>query len=362
MFLNFSAELSFMREVQETPGESLAIGCITAGCDRCIAGRKTVLFVTGLCNQNCWYCTISANRWQKDEIWANERLIKSDEDLIDEIKKCGSAGVGITGGEPLLRPERVVHFINLLKKNFGKDFHIHLYSCGVGIDPSVLKKLYAAGLDEIRVHKNRELVRAALAYPWTVGMEVPVIPRQEKELQELVEWLENVGAHFLNLNEMEFSERNIEPIEERGFKLKEDSLTAVAGSTETAKKVLEHAKVRANKLNVHFCTAALKLNYQLRNRLVNRAKNIKRPFEKVTGEGFLLKGVVFDEDLEKIKAELLRLKVPDKDFFVSTEKNRVELSAERAKHLANKLPFKVAIVEEYPSAAPWDFEVTPLNY
>ncbi|MEM7820389.1 MAG: radical SAM protein [Candidatus Aenigmatarchaeota archaeon] len=349
-----------MRKLEETPGKSSAIGPITAGCSHCIEGKKTVLFVTGLCRQNCWYCTISANRWQKDEVWANERLIKTDDELIDEIRKCGSTGVGITGGEPLLVPERVVHFIKLLKKNFGKGFHIHLYTCGIGIDPLILKKLHAAGLDEIRIHKNRELVKSALKFDWTVGMEVPVLPGQENELCELVDWLESTGAHFLNLNELEFSERNVEPMEKQGLKLKEGSLTAVAGSAETAMKVLKYAQNK--KLNVHFCTAALKLNYQLRNRLKNRARNIKKSFEKITKDGFLLKGVIFGANLEKIKSELMRLKLPEKEFYVSIEKNRVEISAERARHLANKLPFKVAVVEEYPTAEPWDFELTPLNY
>ena len=361
-FLNLSSRFLSMRNVENTPGKSLAVGCVPQGCGRCIAGRKTVLFVTGACSQKCWYCTISANRWQKDEVWANERLIKSDENLIDEIKISGSTGVGMTGGEPLLKVERAVHFINLLKKNFGKDFHIHLYTCGGGIDPHDLKKLHATGLDEIRVHKNRELVKSALQFDWTVGMEVPVIPGQEKELCELVDWLEEAGAAFLNLNEMEFSERNVEPMEDRGLELKNGSLTAVAGSEETALKVLDYAKRSTEKLSVHFCTAALKLNCQLRNRLTNRAKNIKKPFEKVTADGFLLKGVIFGDNLEKIKSELLRLKVPERDFFIATEKKRVEISAERAKHLANKVKFKVAIVEEYPTANPWDFEVTPLNY
>jgi len=323
-------------------------------------GRKTVLFVTGVCKQNCWYCTISNNRWQKDEVWANEQLIENDNQLIDEIKTSGSTGVGITGGEPLLKPERVVHFIKLLKQNFGKDFQIHLYTCGVGIEPSVLKQLHEAGLDEIRIHINRELVKSALQFDWKVGMEVPVIPGEEEKLCELVDYLEGIGTSFLNLNELEFSERNIEPMEDRGLELMENSLTAVKGSDETAMKVLEHAKDK--KLNVHFCTAALKLNCQLRNRLKNRARNIRKQFEKITEDGFLLKGIIFGDDLDKIKSELVRMNVPGEEFFVSQEKNRIEISAERAKHLANKLKFKVAIVEEYPTANPWDFELTPLNY
>jgi pyruvate formate-lyase activating enzyme-like uncharacterized protein len=348
-------------KVKATVGESLAAGKLPRGCQLCIKGRKLVLFVTGKCNLDCYYCTISKGRWQADEVWANERLVLSGKDIIDEAKKCGAKGAGITGGEPLLELDRVVSYIRLLKKKFGKQFHIHLYTNGTLATAEVLRKLHAAGLDELRIHQNKEAVKEALKLEgWKVGMEVPCIPGKEKELCDLVDLLEKVGAHFLNLNELEFSERNIAPMEKIGLAARKDSLTAVKGSRETAVKFLRYAE--SKQLPVHFCTAALKLDYQLRNRLRNRAKNIRKGFEKVTPEGFLLKGVVMADDLKKVVNSLRKFGLKDGQFALKTDKRRIELSASDARKLAKKMPFKFAVVKEYPCAEPWDWELTPLNY
>jgi len=344
-----------MRNIETTKGESLAVGDLPEGCRKCIAGRKSVLFVTGKCNQKCWYCTISEGRWQKDITWINEKLVRTDDDIVNEIRLSDSKGMGITGGEPLLFPDRVVHYIKLVKKEFGKNFHVHIYTSGIDIDPKILKQLHEAGLDEIRIHTNKELVKEASKYGWKFGMEVPCIPGDEKKLCELVDFLDELGADVFNLNELEFSERNIPNMKQ--YDLKDNSLTAVEGSEETAKKVLEYA--RSKKLNVHYCTAALKMNYQLRNRLYNRATNIRKPFEKVNKDGMLLKGVIIG-DTQKILAKLKKLGVKEDQFFVNPIRGRVDTSIPVAKRL-RKSEFKVAVVEEYPTEDPWDFELTPLN-
>jgi len=348
-------------EIQKTAGESLATGNIMRGCELCIEGKKLVLFVTGLCNQNCYYCTISCSRWQKDEIWANERRVGAIEDIVEEARLCKAEGAGITGGEPFMKLERVIQYVRFLKEAFGKSFHIHLYTNGTLATQENLRALNEAGLDELRIHMDRRAVELALELPgWKVGMEVPCLPGKENELFELVDYLESVGAHFLNLNELEFSDRNVEPMEALGLTLKADSLTEVDGSREVANAVLEYAKDK--KLPVHFCTARLKLDYQLRNRLTNRANTIRKPFEKVTANGFLRKGVIEGGKLDVMAAELRKLNVPDNLMFLSKRANRIEVSEEAAQLAAKKLKFKVAVVEEYPSAEPWDWEKTPLNW
>lgn len=353
-----------MRKIKITKGESLAIGKLPEGCRLCIDGKKSVLFMTGLCRQKCFYCTISEKRWQKNDSWINEQLIKKDSDLIKEVEISNSCGVGITGGEPFLVPDKTAHYIRLLKENFGKKFHLHLYTSGIGVGEKQLEKIYSAGLDEIRIHLNPELVKAALKFEWDVGMEVPAIPKDCNKLKNIVDFLENVGTKFLNMNELEFSERNIIPFQKLGFIKVSDSMTAVKSSRETAEKILEYVEANAKKLNLHFCTASLKMNYQLRNRLHRRAENIKKDFETATKDGFLIKGIIFGDNLQKIKSELLKNNITEKMFFVSEENKRIETSVKIAKRLASKFngKFKCAVVEEYPTAEPWDFELTPINY
>jgi pyruvate formate-lyase activating enzyme-like uncharacterized protein len=129
---------------------------LTDGCRCCREGAKMVLFVTGICHRECFFCPLSEERKNLDVVFANERAVFSDADILEEARSMDSEGTGITGGEPLLELERVIRYIRLLKNEFGKEHHIHLYTSAAPA-ADVLKKLSDAGLDEIRFHPPAEL-------------------------------------------------------------------------------------------------------------------------------------------------------------------------------------------------------------
>jgi Uncharacterized conserved protein related to pyruvate formate-lyase activating enzyme len=124
---------------------------LSEGCLCCRKGAKMVLFVTGLCGKDCFFCPLSESRKNIDITFANERLVLSDSDVLDEVRSMNAEGTGITGGEPLLRLENVLHYISLLKKTFGRSHHIHMYTA-MSPDDEILCRLAEAGLDEIRFH------------------------------------------------------------------------------------------------------------------------------------------------------------------------------------------------------------------
>lgn len=129
---------------------------LTDGCLCCQKGAKMVLFVTGLCHKDCFFCPLSDERKNRDVIFANERAVFSDIDVLDEARSMNAEGTGITGGEPLLEFEKVIHYIRLLKNEFGKSHHIHLYT-STAPSAAYLKELAEAGLDEIRFHPPIEM-------------------------------------------------------------------------------------------------------------------------------------------------------------------------------------------------------------
>ncbi len=350
------------REITLTPAKSILVGELPEGCRLCITGEKLVLFVSGLCPRDCFYCTLSEKRKNTDKSWANEQLIENDEDLLREAKLCKSHGAGITGGEPLLPANirKTLHYIELLKKTFGKEFHIHLYTSGIGMTEQVLEKLETTALDEIRFHldienqENWKILLPALKHKFDVGVEIPCIPGTLKKLQNLAQFLDSHNVKFLNLNELEFSEIQYNEMQKRGFKLAEGATRQVKGSRELAQKVLSFAANHCKNLSVHFCPSMLKDVYQYTNRIKRRAESIKKPFERVTKEGLLEKGAVF--------AEIKELDfLPKNELFFRTELNRVETSVKNAK-IAAEHGFSAAKILELPTADGFDMELEPIGF
>ena len=129
---------------------------LTDGCLCCREGAKMVLFVTGICHRDCFFCPLSEERKNTESVFANERLVISDSDVLEEAHSMNAKGTGITGGEPLLEQEKVNHYITLLKTEFGQEHHIHLYT-STAPTAEMLEKLAAAGLNEIRFHPPEEM-------------------------------------------------------------------------------------------------------------------------------------------------------------------------------------------------------------
>ncbi|EHP84058.1 radical SAM protein [Methanotorris formicicus] len=347
------------------------------GCQYCIRGEKLVLFITGLCNQNCYYCPLSEKRKGKDVIYANERQITSIEEVIEEAYLCSSKGVGITGGNPLLRIDRTCEYLKALKDEFGEKFHAHLYTTPDLIDKEKLEKLQDAGLDEIRLHPTKifneganteyyklllDKLKLCMEYIEDVGVEIPSIPNMEKEILNLAYKLDEIGVKFLNINELEFSETTYDTLIAKGFEVKDDISSAIKGSEETALYVSENFK---GNMIINYCPSSLKDNIQLRNRLINRAKNVAKDYEVITDEGLLLRGImIFDnkEDLEEI-AEILR----DNEVEFEIVENKIYLNPfvledliEEMKRARYEIKFSAYISEVYPTVDALEVERIPL--
>jgi hypothetical protein len=351
-----------MRQIKKIFSGSMLIGDLPRGCYYCTKGSKLVLFVTGKCKKNCWYCTISEKRWQKPIVLANESEVSSDEEIIEEAKLIDAEGAGITGGEPLLDLDQTVHFIKLLKKNFDENFHIHLYTGRSDLTEDQLKKLYDTGLDEIRFHLQDDwnIIEKALKFDWSVGVEVPVIPEIFEILKKLILFCENSGVKFLNLNEFEFSDRNVKPLIKKGYKIKCNEPTAVNSSEDFAKRLLKFAEKNAKRLSVHYCSAATKNIYQLKKRWIRRANNIKKDYEVVNEDGFIEKGIIETEKPEIVLKEIMR-KYKIQNNFMKIKNGKIETSISIVKMISEKEKnLKCFIVKEIPIEKTWEVERWPL--
>ena len=126
---------------------------IAPGCTLCRKGAKLVLFVTGRCDRDCWYCPLSAERKGVDQVFANDREVATDDNLLAEARAMSALGTGVTGGDPLLEPGRVVRFCRVLKAAFGPDHHVHLYTGRAPTRDALLPLVELAGQsDPLQMH------------------------------------------------------------------------------------------------------------------------------------------------------------------------------------------------------------------
>ena len=333
-----------------------------------------VLFVTGVCRFRCFYCPVSPLRNQKDVVFANERRVLEDADVLAEARAIGAAGTGITGGDPLGVVDRVEHYVRLLKREFGPSHNIHLYTHEP--NPEKLARLAAAGLDEVRLHIPHYLwgplahaggaYRAVLenAPAWGIrrGVEIPVLPEKEAELRRLLVTLEEIGVDFVNLNELEFSETNEETMRERGYRVDPRNGWGVRGSRAVAERVVRDVRLT---VPVHYCSSRFKDGVQLRQRLLRRAERTAPAFAEHTGEGTVVLGIVeatAQHDLPRWASGVARrLRVGPDDYRLDLARRRVELAPGALRRGARRLPWPAFEVEVYPTADALEVERAPLN-
>ncbi|MBT4604833.1 radical SAM protein [archaeon] len=401
-----SIPLNIIKNKDDT---SFYAGTLPKGCQHCIKGGKLVIFITGLCPQRCYYCPVSEEKFAKDRIFANEREItnqneqESIKELIDEAKLMDATGAGITGGDPLAVLKRCTTYITVLKKTFGKDFHIHLYTPMKLVTKETLAALHKAGLDEIRFHPDLDnmdmwpRLKLATEFNWDIGLEIPCLPDKKEQTISLIDYAKDFVS-FVNLNELEFSDTTVShyKLSEHNYVPKNDTSYGVKGSAELGLELIKYSKQQGYDKNpgltIYFCPSRLKDKTQMGNRMKRRANNVKLLGDIVTSEGTLVRGIIYLKELapgfgynkqikeiakDKIKCQKLleqlqeakeqienlsksqettinqEIMIDERKLRIITSKDFVTKNAQKLKQI-DLLP---AIVEEYPSYDSLELEI-----
>jgi len=295
---------------------------ISEGCEQCAKGGKLVLFVYGYCDQrDCFYCPLGENRKNVDQVYANERPVESDSDVLEEAERMDALGASVTGGEPQEAMGRTTRYLSLLKDEYGEDFHTHLYT-GITGGRENMRRLSEAGLDEIRFHPPYEQWGDLHGTEWedilyiareeglTPAFEIPGI-RPETEF---LDFLDEGAADFCNINEFEMSHGNFRRMQEQGYELREGHMSAVEGVDDersTREAILD---AMGDHERVYFCTSVFKDAAQHRRRLKRMARTLQRPFDDITDDGTLVYGKTWAEP-ERFE----ELGVPEEFYTVKTD-------------------------------------------
>ena len=315
-----------------------------------------VLFVYGYCDQrDCFYCPLGENRKNVTDVYANERRVESDDDVLEEAHRMDALGTSITGGEPQEALDRTCHYLSLLKDEFGADHHTHLYT-GIPGGRENMRRLSEAGLDEIRFHPPLEqwgdlhgtewedILYVAREEGLTPAFEIPGI-RPEPEF---LAFLDEGAADFCNVNEFEMSDGNYRRMQEAGFELQEGHMSAVDGSKQA---ILDEM---GGHERVYFCTSVFKDAAQHRNRLKRMAKNVSRDFDEITDDGTLVYGKTYTP-----AERFAELGVPEE--FYAAKTNHVEVAWWLLEEMIEDGDVDDGeIVEQYPTVDGTVVERTPL--
>ena len=351
---------------------SILSGQMSKGCQQCIKGEKMVVLVSSKCTSNCFYCPLSLERKQADISYANERPFTKISDMLIEAENMTARGASMTGGDPLELHSfsQTLLYCQALKSKFTNEFHIHAYTRGKELNEEMLLQL-SPFLDEIRFHvinldKDFSTIELATDYDIDVGIEVPIIPTKGLEYyKSLIKKFESIipkksQFYFINLNELEISETNYRKLLSHGLKEHNNNQSAVQGSSELAREVVEWASHHSS-VPVHYCALSTKDNIQLPNRLFRIALKRKLPSDVIIEEGsdrgLLVRGVIRanGHDLDKIKEFLvMELDIPPKLIYKDKRKDRILTNAAILEEIYEEIKqefsqVQAGLVEEYPS-------------
>ena len=370
-----------MKEIIKRLNDSTYIAPLSPACEMCANGSKLVVLITGLCPAKCFYCPLSFEKGGKDRIFADEWELDNENDtekLTREAEYIKATGAGITGGDPLAVWKRTEKYISLFKDIFGSKFHIHLYTSGIQNGEHVAD-LVSAGLDEIRFHPSYrhwgnmekspilQTIKHALEMSTDVALEIPVIPGMENEISSLIQWANELGIKWINLNELEYAERNANHFNRLNYTVKDDISAAVSGSQELAYHLLDNIVQSDLEIGAHYCSSSFKDGVQLTNRIKRRAKSVAQDHEIITDDGTLLKGIICTKIPLQELYDLLKQEfdVDDNHIVLNKSKKRIELSLWILEKIAPELKKRgldCYMIEEYPTADGLEVERTPLPF
>lgn len=231
------------------------------GCRGCLGGKGTNAFVTGKCSRDCFFCFNQKPR--KDELVVHGIRLAEPEEAPDIVRRYGLRSVGVSGGEPTLRPERLLRLVRALR-TLPFRVRIDLYTNGDRLSDELLSELKDAGLDALRFNLvarefDTEPLERAMRYFDETAVEVPVIPERMAEMKDMVLHLDALGVPFLNIHELFACRENSARVAERGYGSGGGATEAlqwepVAAGDEAALSLLLFALENTTRLSVYYCS------------------------------------------------------------------------------------------------------------
>ncbi len=261
---------------------------LSPGCKLCAEGEWSCLFINNKCNASCFYCPSSQN--DISEPSTQSFVFQEPSSYIAYLERFGFKGASLSGGEPFLTFDKTLKFVKAIKKHFGNNLHLWLYTNGILADENKLNLLAEAGLDEIRFDigatgYNTDKVALAVGRIPTVTVEVPAVDLNK--LKTVSKELANLGVNHLNLHQLRATKYNVEKIIKKGFHFIHGPKVLVAESEIIALECIKYTLENEINLPVNYCSFVFKNSHQNKAARLRAYDEFLKPFDELTRAGFI---------------------------------------------------------------------------
>ncbi len=320
---------------------------ISPGCRHCGEGTWSCLFINGKCNGHCFFCP--SEQTEIGEPVTNSLPFTLPVDYIDYLDYFKMKGVSISGGEPLLTPERTLKFLTAVKNRYGNDIHKWMYTNGILITKEMLQKLRDAGLNEIRINLvaqnyNIEKISLASKYINTVTVEIPAIPEDYERLCGILNQLLESGLKYLNLHQLRCTEFNYKNFIKRGYSFLHGPDVTVLESELTALKLIKFAADSGTKLPINYCSFVYRNIFQRMRARQRSAPCLVKSYEDITETGIIrnLSVKIPKEEADRIKSAINAAGEPETSVQYDARSLKFSFSGKILKYIGFKTPVTVS--------------------
>lgn len=191
-----------------------------------------------------------------------------------------------------MTPDRTLKYLSAVKRRFGDDVYLWMYSNGTLLTRDMLLQLRDAGLDEIRLDIGAvgyDLKKAQMATGVIdrVTVEIPAIPEDEAQLKQKVVEMREMGVKHLNLHQLRLTPYNYQHLSRRGYTFLHGEKATVLESEMTALNLMRFVFENGIGLSVNYCSFAYKHRFQGAAARRRSAGVIRTGFEDVTENGYI---------------------------------------------------------------------------
>ena len=278
----------------EHGGETVRLGELSPGCQACKDGAWDCVFLTHQCNLACEFCYSPQSIASEA---AGSVFGSTPETILENYERTEIRGVGFTGGEPFLQPEKLFEWLGAFK-GARPQTYFWVYTNGLLITEEHLQRLADLGLDEIRFDTAASgydhptvmgNIQLANRYIPRVAIEIPAIPEHAEKLLDCLETWSSLGVRYLNLHELiyEPGSNAAEMPGKRQVLVTEDGHTTEFNpeSCRLTARVIEKVWSLKLPLYVNDCSMQSKLR-QVRGRRKSLAPLTRQPYERLVNEEF----------------------------------------------------------------------------